>query len=230
MKKTNNQQYYTNKLTSIELLESKNYHNLEENQKNYAHRISFYQEQKDNIGTKIRMLEVYQGLWEGLETQMGGQAFLNEEIWNNIVFNILKYNKFIQELDELDYNKKAKDILDKKTNKELWDQRQQAFIFIRNDINSLNTNFNKMHSEVHKRALLQRKCIEKHINILEDKYKEAEAEKESYRSIFHEVQKDIGAKGNKISKQALADYKISILEKAEYVNIQADLMELDLAW
>ena len=230
MRKINNLQYYNNKLDRIEILESKSYGELEIKQKAYEERTIFYQEQKDFISKKIRMLEVYQDLWKDIEFQIGGQAFMNEEFWNNVMFNIIKYNKFIQELNETDYNQKVKNTLDKKINNELWDQRQQTFILMKNDINYMNTNFNNMHSDIHKRALLQKQCIEKHISVMETKHKEVIKEKESYRSIFHEIQKDIGAKGNKISKQALNNYKLSILEKADHANVQTNIMELDLAW
>ena len=79
------------------MLESKSYQEIEIAQQDYDHKKKFYQEQKDIIGVKIRMLEVYQNLWEDVESQIGGQGFLNEEFWNNITFNMLKYNKFVQE-------------------------------------------------------------------------------------------------------------------------------------
>lgn len=230
MKKNKNQQYYKKKLESIEILESNNYKVLEKMQKQYKERGEFYKIQKDDIGTKIRMLEVYQNLWLDLESQITGQAFLNEEFWNNITFNILKYNKFIQELNELDYSKKTKNSIDKKINEELWNQRQQAFISMKNDINFMNSNFNKMHSDIHKRALIQRKCIEKHIEVMETKYEEIEEQKEVYKQTFYEVQKELGTKGNKISRQALNDYKIALLQKAEYVTEQLEEIEFDLAW
>jgi len=228
--KANNQQYYANKLKSIEILESGNYQQLEISQKYYQDRMIFYKAQKDIINTKIRMLEVYQNLWGDLESQIAEQAFANEEFWNNMTFNILKYNKFIQELNESDYNEKAKSTLDKKTKNELWDQRQQTFTLMKNDISYMSINFQKMHSDIHKRAVLQRKCIEKHISVIGAQYKEVETIKERYRSVFHEIQQDIGAKGNKISKQALTNYKLSVLEKVEYTSVQSNLIELDLAW
>lgn len=221
---------YNHKLEKIKILELTTYQELEKIQEGYKDRMNFYKEKKDEIGTKIRMLEVYQNLWEDVDSQMGNQAFINEEFWHNITFNILKYSKFIQELDEEDYNKKVKSTIDKKVNKQLWNEREQAFILMKNDINHMYSNFNKMHAEIHRRSLLQKECVEKHIAVMESKYQEAEANKEQYRSIFHEIRSDIGIKGNKFSRQALEKYKISILEKVELAQIESERVEFDLAW
>ncbi len=215
-----NKQYYMDKLEKIEMLESISYQNLEEKQNNYKEKVAFYQKQKDEIGVKIRMLEVYQNILGDLESQMGIQAFLNEEFWNNISFAIIKYDKFIQELDEIDYNKKTKTAIDKKMDKDLWDQREQFFETMKNDISHMSTNFGKLHSEIHERTLLQRQCIEKHIFVFISKYNKAKARKERYRDAFTEIQKDIGAKGNKMSIQALSRYKISIAEGTMYSNLE----------
>lgn len=221
---------YSHKLAKIKILELTTYQELEEIQKAYEARLNFYKEKKDEIGIKIRMLEVYQNLWEDVDLQIGEQAFLNEEFWHNISFNILKYSKFIQELNEQDYSIKTKNALDKKVNKELWDEREQAFILMKNDIHHMYTDFNKMHSKLHKRSILQRECIEKHIVVMETKCREAEANKEQYRSVFHEIRNDIGIKGNKFSRQALENYKISILEKAEQAQIESEPVKFELAW
>ena len=221
---------YNHKLEKIKILELTTYQELEKIQQDYNSRVSFYKEKKDEIGTKIRMLEVYQNLWEDIDLQMGEQAFLNEEFWHNITFNMLKYGKFIQELTEEDYNKKTKRAIDKKVNKELWNEREQAFTLMKNDINHMHSNFNKMHAEIHRRSLLQKECIEKHIALMEAKYQEAEADKEQYRSVFHEIRSDIGIKGNKFSRQALEKYKNAILQKQEDAKIEAERVEFDLAW
>ncbi len=221
---------YNHKLEKIKILELTTYQELEKIQQDYNSRVSFYKEKKDEIGTKIRMLEVYQNLWEDIDLQMGEQAFLNEEFWHNITFNMLKYGKFIQELTEEDYNKKTKRAIDKKVNKELWNEREQAFTLMKNDINHMHSNFNKMHAEIHRRSLLQKECIEKHIALMAAKYQEAEADKEQYRSVFHEIRSDIGIKGNKFSRQALEKYKNAILQKQEDAKIEAERVEFDLAW
>lgn len=226
MKKVN----YHHKLEKIKILELITYGELEENYARYKARVDFYQEKKDKIGTKIRMLEVYRNLWEEVETQMTEQAFLNEEFWHNISFSMLKYNKFIQELSEEDYDQKTKRAIDRKLSKEAWSEREQAFILMKNDINHLYTNFHKMHSEIHKRSLLQKECIEKHIAVMEQMVREADVDKEQYRNVFHEIRNDIGAKGNRFSKQALARYKTSILEKIENQDKEPEPIEFDLAW
>ena len=226
MKTINHRQSYDHKLQKIKILELTSYQELEKVQESYKAKVDFYRAAKDQIGTKIRMLEVYQNLWEDVEAQMSDQSFLGEEFWHNITFNILKYNKFIQELDHHDYTKKAKTAMDKKVSKALWDEREQAFTSMKNDINQMYTGFNKMHSEIHKRALAQRACLDKHICFMEEKYAEAALDIERYRSVFHEIRQDIGAKGNKFSRQALENYKQAILQKIE---VSQDL-ELDMAW
>ncbi len=230
MGEINHKRNYQDKLEKIKILESTTYHKLEKIQEGYKARVDFYKEQKDQIGTKIRMLEVYRNLWEDVELQIGDQAFASEEFWNNITFNILKYNQFIQEISEDDYSKKAKTAMDKKANKEVWNQREQAFLLMKNEINHMYSSFNTMHGGIHKRSLLQKECIEKHIIVMESNYKAATAEKEAFRSIFHEIRKDIGAKGNKFSKQALESYKISLIEKAQCAEFNSEQVEFDLAW
>lgn len=229
MERNRNKEYYKNKLAKIETLESKTYLSMEKKERYYGERVGYYKSQRDQIGKKIRMLEVYQKLWEDLEIQLSNQGFLNEEFWHMINFNIIKYKEFMRELEEPDLNKKTQRNLDKRANKELWDLRQQEFTLMKNDVTYMNTHFNKMHSEIHKRALIHRECIEKHICIMKAKGHELELEKEVYRNYFHEIQEDIGAKGNKISKQALVSYKTSILQEIDYIEGKSNVVELNLA-
>lgn len=229
MKKKINKQFYSNKLEKIQRLEAKSYQSMEKEEKYYRERTNYYKNHKDQIGKKIRMLEVYQKLWEDLEIQLLGQGFLNEEFWQMIHFSIIKYKEFMGQLQEADLDHKSQKNLDKRANKELWDLRQQEFVLIKNDIGYLNTHFNKMHEKIHKHAIIQRECIEKHICVMEAKVDQIEKEKEVYRNYFHEIQEDLGAKGKNISKQALVKYKMSIMEKLDYLERNSNLIELDLA-
>lgn len=229
MEKINKKQYYTKKLENIKVLESINYRDLEKKQRKYKQRTDFYKQKKDVIGTKIRMLEVYQNLWGNVESELNKQAFLNEEFWNNIMFNMIKYEKFMQELSQLDYDDKIKTSIDKKADKQLWESRKEVYNAVKNDISYMNNSFNKMHSDIHNRALIQRDCIEKHIRVMKSKKEEVELEKEHYRNIFHEIQKDLGSNGNYISRQALEDYKITLIRKIQSSDIGANKVELDIA-
>ncbi|NLI89045.1 MAG: hypothetical protein GX366_01355 [Epulopiscium sp.] len=226
----NNEEYYIKKLENVKVLETNNYKDLENKQKEYKERLEFYKAQRDITNTKIRMLEVYQELWENVDSEISKQAFLNEEFWNNINFNIIKYKKFVQELSDLDYDSKVKLGLDKKSDKEIWEKRQETFIATRNDIAYMNNNFNKMHSDIHKHTLMQRECIERHILYMESKYKSLETDMSKYRKIFHEIQRDIGSKGNKMSRQRLENYKISLIRKLEEINSYNQANGLDIAW
>lgn len=221
-------EYYIKKIQNIDILEANNYNDLDLESKEFKKQLAFYRQQKDDIGKKIRMLEVYQCLWEDLDSQLNGQALLNEEFWNNMAFNMIKYQEFIRGLDEEDYNQKIKNEIDKKVDGEIWEKRQQMINTIKNDINYLSSHFNKMHRETHQRALNQRICIEKHILFMATRQKELEETKESYRSAFYDIQRDIGTKGSKLSRQALSFYRQRLLGKIKSKQNQEDSLQSEL--